>query len=372
MRLSNAELKRYSRHFSVPGIGLAGQKTLSQASVCLIGAGGIGSPAALYLAAAGVGTLSIVDNDTVDVSNLQRQILFTTEDIEQSKAECAKTHLHKLNPHIRLQTYPTRLTADNAFKILEPYDLIIDGSDNYTTRYLVNDVCVALEKPFISASVFQFVGQLSVYNYKGGACYRCAFPEPPPQGVIPNCADAGVLGVIPGIMATLAVSEAIKVLLSIGEVARNQFIQFDALTNQFLKLPIQPKENCLSCAKRLGFDKLPRYENSAMQTTIPAISVETLLKWQQANKPFELIDIRHDWEREICKIPEAKHIHMQELLANPQQLDRQKTYVIQCKSGGRSRTVTEHLHTLGYENVYNLEGGILDWIAKVDSSQESY
>jgi len=380
---SQEELQRYARHFAVDKIGLNGQKKLKQSSVLLIGAGGIGSPAALYLTACGIGHLGILDDDRVELSNLQRQVLYGVSDLGYLKADQAAQKLTNQNPHVQITSHPIRLNSSNAHSIFKNYDLIIDGSDNYPTRYLTNDVCAELKIPLISASIFQFSGQIGIFNLnlqsQQGPCYRCIYPAPPPPELIPNCAMAGVLGVVPGILATMAVSEALKILLNFPE-SKPQLITYDTLGPSLKTYEIQTNPHCDICAKHQKFLELDRFESktnnscqinhkiseSALNSHTPIqLSAQELSSWFKNKDPknFYLLDVRENWEREVNSIQPSLHIPLGDLDLNLSLLDQDKNLplVIYCKSGGRSQKAGINLIQAGYKNIYNLEGGILAW-----------
>lgn len=381
---SQEELQRYARHFAVDRIGLEGQKILKQSSVLLIGAGGIGAPAALYLTACGIGHLGILDDDRVELSNLQRQVLYGVEDLGYLKSEQAAQKLIKQNPHVSIISHAFRLNASNAHSIFKNYDLIIDGSDNYPTRYLVNDVCAELKIPLISASIFQFSGQIGLFNLNQnnhqGPCYRCLYPAPPPPELIPNCAMAGVLGVVPGILATMAVSEALKIILKFPE-AQSQLIIYDTLGPNLKTYEIQTNPHCDICAKHQKFLELNRFElktnscpinHKISETNLNShtpiqLSAQELADWfkNKNNQNFTLLDVRENWERETNSIQPSLHIPLGDLDFNLNLLDQNKTQniplVIYCRSGARSQKAGINLIHAGYKNIYNLEGGILAW-----------
>lgn len=372
--LNQDEILRYARHFSVKSIGIEGQEKIKARSLLLIGAGGIGSPAALYLTACGIGRLGIIDDDRIDLSNLQRQVLYQTDEIGQLKAEAAQHRLHQLNPNVQVNIHPERLTSSNAESILGEYDLIIDGSDNYPTRYLVNDVCVTLNRPLISASIFQFSGQLGLFNFDNSACYRCVYPEAPPEGLIPNCAAAGVLGILPGILATLAVNEALKYVL--GFEIKPGLIQFDGLNCETTRYETQKNSTCPICSGALSFQALAANKNPISEAPKPKqpleLSTHELSKWLQEGKAFNLIDVRQDWERKLCAITPSTHIPLDQLPEGLGNIDPNQPTVIYCKVGGRSHTACEYLLSQGYENVYNLPGGILRWTKDQAPSSTRY
>lgn len=376
MAFTQEELQRYARHFAVERIGLSGQEQLKASSVLLIGAGGIGSPAAFYLTAAGIGRLGILDDDRVDLSNLQRQILYSTYDLGKLKAETAVQHLSLQNPHVNLTSHPVRLTQHNAHEIFKNYDLVIDGSDNYPTRYLTNDVCADLKIPLISASIYQFSGQLAVFNFKNpqnSNCYRCLYPSPPPPELIPNCAIAGVLGVVPGILATMAVSEALKLILNFKE-SQSQLILYDTLLPKLDTYLLNQNPDCPICSHHQSFKDLERFDpmscssqSSCPITPIP-LSTQELSHWIKTQHPFQLLDVREDWERELNQITPSIHIplaHYLDLLeqkeAESLPFEKNKPLVIYCKAGPRSQQASIKSIQAGFTKVYNLTGGITAW-----------
>lgn len=347
---------RYARHFSVPEIGVAGQAKLGAARVLCIGAGGIGSPALLYLAAMGVGHLGVVDDDEVSLSNLQRQILFTTAELGQSKARLSKMKLAALNPEISLQAFETRLTRENAEEIFQGFDLIVDGSDNYETRYLANDICCFLGKPLISASVYLFTGQLALFNAAGGPCYRCLFPKAPPQGLIPNCAEAGVPGVIPGIMASLAVNEALKWILGLELNLRGILLTFDGLECQLRKYPIRKRADCPACVGK-------QIQKEIFMTTcnvVPTMTVHELAVLLRSPEPPLLVDVREPWEHAEFALPNSQLLPLATVSADhiPKTA---RPVVCYCKLGGRSASAVKLLLEQGLKNIYSLEGGMTAW-----------
>lgn len=384
--LSADEIKRYSRHLILPEVGMDGQRALKAGKVLCIGAGGLGSPAAMYLAAAGVGTLGIVDFDVVDASNLQRQLLHGTNDIGRSKLDSAKDRLHALNPHVNIETYETALSSENALKLFEPYDVVLDGTDNFPTRYLVNDACVILGKPNAYGSIFRFEGQASVFGVENGPCYRCLYPEPPPPGLVPSCAEGGVLGVLPGIIGTIQATETIKLLLGAGETLVGRFLIFDALRMRFRELKLRRDPECPVCGDHPTVTKLIDYEQfcglrpdpaqdaslagtSTMADEVTARELKTEL---DAGTPIVIVDVREPQEYQINKIAGSLLIPLGELPQRYEELDRNATIVCQCKSGARSAKATAFLRTMGFPNVRNLTGGILGWIDQVDPSQPKY
>ncbi len=374
--LSPQENQRYRRHFSLPQIGPAGQQQLKTQSILLIGAGGIGCPAALYLAACGIGRLGIVDDDQIELSNLQRQILYQTAECGQNKTNVAAKRLLGLNPHVKIDEYPVRLTVDNAQQIIAPYDLVIDGSDNFATRYLVNDICALLKKPMLSASIFQFSGQLGLFNFKDGPCYRCLYPNPPLQGQMANCSQAGVLGVIPGILATLAVNEAIKLLLSLGDNLAGKLAVFNALDTTLHHYHLSPAEDCLLCAKNMTFAELPRYPvdscNTVDNTVITEITVSALQQALAAQHSLKLLDVREAWERQICALDDHLHVPLNEIAHASLPFQTSDNIVVYCHAGVRSLAAAEQLQLRGFRHVTSLQGGIRAWIEQVDPSMSDY
>jgi adenylyltransferase/sulfurtransferase len=383
--LTADEIKRYSRHLIMPEVGVDGQKKLKAGSVLCIGAGGLGSPAAMYLAAAGVGRIGIVDFDVVDFSNLQRQLLHGTSDVGRSKLASAKDRLRDLNPHIEIDTYETTVTSDNALDLFTPYDVILDGTDNFPTRYLVNDACVLTGKPNAYGSIFRFEGQASVFATKEGPCYRCLYPEPPPPGLVPSCAEGGVLGVLPGIIGVIQATEAIKLILGVGEPLIGRFLIYDALKMRFRELKLRKDPDCPVCGTHPTVTKLIDYEQfcgirpepAAAQQTGAAVSEwETtsvdLKKRVDAGDDVFILDVREPNEYQICRIPGSVLIPLGELPRRYAELPKDKDIVAHCKMGGRSAKAQEFLQSVGFKRVKNLKGGILDWIDRVDPSQPKY
>ena len=382
--LSQDEIKRYSRHLIMPEVGIEGQRKLKAGSVLCIGAGGLGSPAAMYLAAAGVGRIGIVDFDVVDFSNLQRQLLHSTSDVGRTKLASARDKLHGLNPHVQIDTYETTVTSDNALDLFAPYDVILDGTDNFPTRYLVNDACVLAGKPNAYGSIFRFEGQASVFATKDGPCYRCLYPEPPPPGLVPSCAEGGVLGVLPGIIGVIQATESIKLILGIGEPLIGRFLIYDALKMRFRELKLRKDPDCPVCGTHPTVTKLIDYEQfcgirpePAAQTTGAGVSDwETtsvdLKKRLDAGDDVLVLDVREPNEYQINRIPGSVLIPLGELPRRYAELPKDRDIVAHCKMGGRSAKAVEFLQSVGFKRVKNLRGGILDWIDKVDPSQPKY
>ena len=378
--LSNEEVQRYSRHLIMPEVGMDGQRKLKASRVLCIGAGGLGSPATLYLAAAGTGTLGIVDFDVVDFSNLQRQILHGTPDVGRSKLESAKDRLHALNPEITIETYETPLSSKNAFELFESYDVIVDGTDNFPTRYLVNDACVILGKPNAYGSIFRFEGQASVFGMKDGPCYRCLFPEPPPPGLVPSCAEGGVLGVLPGIIGTIQATETIKLIIGAGEPLVGRFLLFDALRMRFRELKLRKDPDCPVCGTHPTVRELIDYEQfcGVPPTATVAVTpdfettVEELKRSLDQDEDIFLLDVREPQEYQICAIPGSTLIPLGDLPSRLQELEGTRHLIVHCKSGVRSAKAVGLLREAGFRDAKNLKGGILAWIDRIDPSLPKY
>ncbi len=381
MPLSIEELKRYSRHLNLPEFGSEGQEALRDASVLLVGAGGLGSPVALYLAAAGVGRLTLVDMDTVALSNLQRQVLYTEGDIGSLKVDSARRRLAGLNPQVRIDCIPEALHGGNARELVREHDLVIDGTDNFPTRYLVNDACVLENRPNCYGSVYRFDGQASVFHYRGGPCYRCVFPAPPPPEQAPSCAEGGVLGILPGLVGVIQASEAIKILAGIGSTLSGRLQLIDVLSMSFQELTIRRRPDCPVCGDSPTIRELVDYQQfcnpdvsqeDLLEQEVPEIGVEACARRMTgAEAPF-LLDIREAWEREICLIEGATWIPQHEVKARLKELPRDRDIVLQCRSGVRSHRLCVELRRMGFERCYNLVGGILEWGAKVDKGITRY
>ena len=384
--LTNDEVQRYSRHLIMPEVGVDGQRRLKAARVLCVGAGGLGSPAALYLTAAGVGTLGLVDFDAVDASNLQRQILHSTLDVGRSKLHSARDRLTALNPEVHVQTYETALSSSNALEIFRDYDVIVDGADNFPTRYLVNDACVLLGKPNAYGSIFRFEGQASVFSTPGGPCYRCLYPEPPPPGLVPSCAEGGVLGVLPGVIGTIQATEAIKLILGAGRTLAGRLLLYDAWTMKFRELKLQRDPDCPVCGDHPTVKTLIDYEQfcgiphaaTAAPSPLPAeleTSVEQLKARLEAGTPTFVLDVREPQEFQICRIPGSTLIPLGQLPARLAELpgaSDEREIVVHCKSGARSAKAVRLLRERGFDRVTNLRGGILAWIEKIDPSLPKY
>ncbi|GIV19888.1 MAG: molybdenum cofactor biosynthesis protein MoeB [Armatimonadota bacterium] len=378
--LDNEEILRYSRHLILPDVAMEGQLKLKAAKVLCVGAGGLGSPLALYLAAAGVGTIGLVDFDIVDFTNLQRQVLYTTEDVGRPKLEVAKERLQAMNPHIQIRTYETRLTRDNALDILADYDIVVDGTDNFATRYLVNDACVLLGKPNVYGSIFRFEGQASVFYAKEGPCYRCLYPEPPPPGLVPSCAEGGVLGVLPGVIGTIQAMETIKLLLGKGEPLIGRLLLFNALKMQFRELKLRKNPNCPVCGEHPILRELIDYEEfcgvrgteEAPAEIVEEITPTELKRRLDAGEDIFLLDVREPVEWQICRLDGAVLIPMNTVPARMHELDSAKEMVVYCRSGKRSAHIVAFLKAAGFRKVKNLQGGILQWSDEVDPTVPKY
>jgi adenylyltransferase/sulfurtransferase len=387
--LSNDEIKRYSRHLIMPEVGMDGQRRLKAGSVLCIGAGGLGSPAAMYLAAAGVGTIGVVDFDVVDFSNLQRQVIHGTPDVGRSKLASAKDRIVAINPHVNVQTYETMLTSENALKLFEPYDVILDGTDNFPTRYLTNDACVLLGKPNAYGSIFRFEGQASVFGTREGPCYRCLYPEPPPPGLVPSCAEGGVLGVLPGIIGLIQATESIKLITRIGEPLIGRFLIYDALRMKFRELKLKKDPECPVCGTRPTVTRLIDYEqfcglrpaqaeaasgaaaSATGRSDTEITSVELKQRLDRGDQLF-LLDVREPNEYQINRIAGSTLIPLGEVPRRYAELNPDDEIVVHCKMGGRSAKAADYLRSVGFKRVLNLKGGILDWIDKVDPTQPKY
>jgi adenylyltransferase/sulfurtransferase len=374
-KLTSEELERYSRHLALPEVGLKGQEKLRDASVLVVGAGGLGSPVALYLAAAGVGRLGLVDFDTVDVTNLQRQIIHGTKDVGRSKLLSARERIADINPFVNVETHETRLTSANAQDVIARYDVVVDGTDNFPTRYLVNDACVLLGKPNVYGSIFRFDGQVSVFDAKRGACYRCLYPEPPPPGSVPNCAEGGVLGILPGIIGTLQANETVKLLLGVGEPLINRLLLLDALEMRFREVRFAKDPACPICGTAPTIRELIDYEAfcGVAQPSPSAPVKEIGAKELRASLDrVLLIDVREPFEADIARIPGARLIPLGELRDRLAEIDRHADIVVHCRSGQRSAKAARWLEEAGFDRVRNLRGGILAWADEVDPSTPKY
>jgi adenylyltransferase/sulfurtransferase len=381
--LSVDEIRRYSRHLIIPDVGVAGQKRLKNAKVLAVGAGGLGSPALLYLAAAGVGTLGIVEFDVVDESNLQRQIIHGQSDIGRPKAESAAASIKEINPYVEVVIHPEALDRENVFDIFAQYDLIVDGTDNFATRYLVNDAAVLLGKPYVWGSIYRFDGQASVFWAEHGPCYRCLYPEPPPPGMVPSCAEGGVLGVLCGSIGAIQVTEAIKLLTGIGEPLVGSLMVYDALEMSYRKIKVRKDPSCVLCGPNATQTALLEdYEDfcgavsiEAQEATIDStITARELKEMQDAGKPFVLVDVREQAEFEIVRIPGSILIPKGEILSGEalSKLPQDQQIVLHCKSGVRSAEALAAVKAAGFKDAVHVQGGVLAWIKTVDSSLPTY
>ncbi|MGH9462503.1 MAG: molybdopterin-synthase adenylyltransferase MoeB, partial [Vicinamibacteria bacterium] len=379
---SHDEVQRYSRHLIMPEVGMEGQAKLKKAQVLLIGAGGLGAPLGLYLAAAGVGRIGLVDFDVVDASNLQRQVTYSTADVGRPKLEVARERLAGINPHIQIDTFDERLSSENALDTFRSFDIVADGTDNFPTRYLVNDACVLLGKPNVYGSIFRFEGQASVFYAKEGPCYRCLYPEPPPPGLVPSCAEGGVLGVLPGIVGTLQALEVIKLILGEGSPLIGRLLLFDALKMRFRELKLRKDPDCALCGERATIKELIDYEQfcgipaqepvAAMRSGVPTITVEELKALMDKKQDVYILDVREPQEWDIAHLEQAKLIPLGELPQAVNQLSSADDIVVHCRSGVRSARAVQFLMEMGFRKVRNLEGGILAWSERIDPSLPRY
>ena len=381
VQLSKEEVLRYSRHLIMPEVGMEGQLKLKQASVLCIGAGGLGSPLTLYLAAAGVGKLGLVDFDVVDLTNLQRQVIHGTSDVGRSKLASARETLEEINPSIEIETYETRLTSENALPMFRDYDVIADGTDNFPTRYLVNDACVLLGKPNVYGSIFRFEGQVSVFYAPEGPCYRCLYSEPPPPGLVPSCAEGGVLGVLPGIIGSIQAMETIKLILGNGRPLIGRLLVFDALGMKFRELKLRKNSDCPICGTHPSITRLIDYEHFCglrgeeqrdVLAGVPEITPQEVKKMMDERKPFILIDVREPHEYQICRIPGSTLIPLGDVPKRLHELNSVDEIVVHCRSGQRSAQAVNLLMKAGFRKIHNLKGGILAWVDQVDSSMPKY
>jgi sulfur-carrier protein adenylyltransferase/sulfurtransferase len=378
--LSTEELMRFNRHLILPEVGMEGQLKLKNAKVALIGAGGLGAPLGLYLAAVGVGRIGIVDFDTVDLSNLQRQVIHGTSDVGRSKLDSAAEKMQHINPHLTIDKYAVGLTSDNALDILREYDIVIDGTDNFPTRYLVNDACVLLKKPNVYGSIFRFEGQATVFAYEDGPCYRCLYPEPPPPGLVPSCAEGGVLGILPGLIGMVQATEAVKIILGQGTTLKGRLLLYDALNMSFRELKLRRDPNCPVCGDHPTVTKLIDYQEFCGMRPAPSSSTandgvidptEVKAKLDRGDQ-FVLLDVREPHEFQIGRISGSRLIPLGELPKHLNELDPEADIVAHCKSGGRSQKAVDLLKQNGFKHVRNMTGGILAWSDKVDPSVPKY
>jgi adenylyltransferase/sulfurtransferase len=378
--LTKEEVMRYSRHLIMPEVGMEGQLKIKAAKVLCIGTGGLGAPLGLYLAAAGVGRIGLVDFDVVDTTNLQRQVLFGTSDVGQPKTAAAANRLRNLNPDIRIDTYETQLTSANALELFKDYDIIVDGTDNFPTRYLVNDACVITGKPNVYGSIFRFEGQITVFGYPGGPCYRCLYPEPPPPGLVPSCAEGGVLGVLPGIVGTIQAAETLKLIIGKGEPLIGRLLLFDALAMKFRELKLRKNPDCPVCGTHPTVTKLIDYaefcgvrgeEAPTTVTNVPEITAPELKARLDKRDDIYVLDVREPHEYQICNI-NGHLIPLGELPQRVHELDSSREIVAHCKSGKRSAQAVEFLRGAGFRKISSLKGGILAWSDEVDPTVPKY
>ena len=377
--LSNDEILRYSRHLIMPEVGMEGQLKLKQARVLCIGAGGLGSPLAMYLAAAGVGTLGIVDFDVVDFTNLQRQIIHGTQDVGRKKLDSAADTLSEINPNIEVRKFDTRLSSANALELFREFDIIADGTDNFPTRYLVNDACVLTGKPNVYGSIFRFEGQASVFATKEGPCYRCLYPEPPPPGLVPSCAEGGVLGILPGLVGIIQATETIKLILGSGESLIGRLLLVDALAMRFRELKLRKNPECPACGAHPTVTELIDYnqfcgirgEESPAQTTMADMTVEELKQRLDRGDDLLVLDVREPHEYQICNIG-GHLIPLNDLPKRVSELDSSREIVVHCKMGGRSAKAADFLRQSGFTKVHNLAGGINAWAERIDPKVPKY
>ena len=380
--LTTDDLARYSRHLILPEVGMEGQQKLKAAKVLCVGTGGLGSPLVLYLAAAGIGTLGLVDFDVVDASNLQRQIIHSTKDIGRKKIDSAAEKLNALNPALKVVKHETMLSSANALDILKHYDIVADGTDNFPTRYLVNDACVLLGKPNVYGSIFRFEGQASVFATEEGPCYRCLYPEPPPPGLVPSCAEGGVLGILPGLVGVIQATEVIKLILGNGSPLIGRLLLVDALNMRFRELKLRKNPECPVCGDHPPVTELIDYQNfcgivpeirqeANLKNGVPQITVKELKRRIDAGEDVQLIDVREPYEYQIAQIG-GKLIPQNDVPQRLAEIDRDREVVVHCKSGGRSQRIAEFLMQSGYPRVVNVAGGILAWSDEIDPKVQKY
>ncbi len=376
INFSKEELERYSRHLIIPEFNIEGQRRLKAAKVLVVGTGGLGSPLLLYLTAAGVGNIGILDFDVVDDSNLQRQVLFTVDDVGKPKSEAAKVRLQKLNPHVNFTVHNTMLTSENALDIIKDYDVVADGTDNFPTRYLVNDACVILGKTNVYASIFRFEGQVSVFNHldkegNRGPHYRDLFPSPPPPGLVPSCSEGGVIGVLPGIIGSLQANEVLKVVSGVGDPLAGRLFLFDALTFETRTMKVQKNKNTEPVTELIDYQIFCGFGDEKEEKAVREITVDELSQWQVEGKDFQLIDVREPYEYEIANL-DGELIPLGEVSENVNRISSHKDVVVHCRSGKRSADAIRALEKLGFKNLYNLKGGILAWAEEKDAEMAKY
>ena len=380
VELSNEEVDRYSRHLIIPEVGMEGQKKLKRASVLCVGAGGLGSPLSLYLVAAGVGRIGLVDFDVVDSSNLQRQVIYSTSDVGRSKLQSAQETLGALNPNVAIETHELRLSSDNALELFEKYDIVADGTDNFPTRYLVNDACVLTGKPNVYGSIFRFEGQSSVFASEQGPCYRCLYPDPPPPGLVPSCAEGGVLGILPGLIGLIQATEVVKLILGVGDPLIGRLLLFDALGMKFRELKLRKNPECPVCGDTPSVNELIDYEQFCGITSeaedeakgIKELNAIQLKAELDEGRELFLLDVRNPMEREICCLEGSHLIPLDQLMNRIHELDSAHDMVVYCRSGARSAQAIQMMQQAGFRKLRNLRGGILAWSDEVDPSVPKY
>jgi adenylyltransferase/sulfurtransferase len=376
--LTNDEILRYSRHLIIPEVGVEGQRRLKAARVLMVGAGGLGSPVGLYLAAAGVGTLGIVEPDVVDVTNLQRQVLHGTKDVGGKKVESARDRIHDLNPHVEVVAHETWLSSENALEIIGQYDLVVDGTDNFATRYLVNDACVILGKPNVYGSIFRFEGQSTVFCTDEGPCYRCLYPEPPPPGLVPSCAEGGVLGILPGLLGTVQATEAVKLVTGVGEPLIGRLLLVDAARMDFRTVRLRRNPRCPACGTHeikalIDYQQFCGIRGAEEDVEgIPAMTVAELDERRRQGTDLDLVDVREPHEWDIARIEGARLAPLSRFAESLRTFDSARDVVLYCKSGGRSAKAVRQLQEAGFRRVWNLQGGILRWSEEIDPTVPRY
>jgi molybdopterin/thiamine biosynthesis adenylyltransferase/rhodanese-related sulfurtransferase/molybdopterin converting factor small subunit len=381
--LTNEEIERYSRHLIMPEVGMEGQLKLKQAKVLMIGTGGLGAPLGLYLAAAGVGKIGIVDFDTVDVTNLQRQVIHGTKDIGRPKLDSAAERMADINPHVEIVKYETALSSENALAIIKDYDVVVDGTDNFPTRYLVNDACVLLNKPNVYGSIFRFEGQSTVFHHGDGPCYRCLYPEPPPPGLVPSCAEGGVLGILPALIGSMQATETVKLIIGKGETLSGRLVLYDALNMRFRELKLRKNPECPVCGDNPTVTELIDYQefcgipqqeaqDVSEQSGVPEITVTELKSKLDAGEPLFVLDVREPHEYDICRLDGTTLIPLGQLPNRVNELNSADDIVVHCKSGMRSAKAVGFLQQAGFSKVKNLKGGILAWSDQIDPSVPKY
>jgi len=369
--LSPEEINRYQRHLALPDFGKDGQEKLKESKVLVVGAGGLGSPVLLYLAAAGVGHIGIIDHDTVDISNLQRQIIHNTDDVEYSKIVSAREKIKKLNPHTRVEIYDLLFNSDNALPIIESYDVIVDATDNFPTRYLINDACILKNKPFVYGSIYQYEGQVSVMNFQGGPNYRDLYPKPPAPEMVPNCAEGGVLGVLAGVIGTLQAAEVVKIIAGIGEIISGKLLIFDLLTAESRKIKFSKTFDNKQIKELVDYEQFCGINNKKTDM-VKEITVKELKEMQDNNEDFQLIDVRESHEYDIANL-NGELIPLGDIPDSIEKVNKDKKVIVHCRSGARSAKAIEYLQSKGdFDNLYNLKGGVLAWSDEIDPSMPKY